>query len=376
MVHHKPTYLAQASATGQDAVEEVCAQLAHDSELTIFFLSSDYDLDFVGEQLSDQFSGDVIGCTTAGVIGESGFERHGISAISLSKGLFTSKTWCFDSLYDFSERITEIKHHAEALTKREQRYGEQIFGIFFIDGLSMREEWVIAELFSVLGDIPVVGGSAGDDLEFHATQVLFEGAFRSGIATFTLVQAACPVSLFKFQHHEPTPERLVITSAEPDERLVHEINGVKAADAYAKLVGVERETLEQNPQLFSTHPLMLRAGNRYYLRSIQQIEEDGALRFFCAIDQGLVLRLGRSGQMVASLRKELERIEGQVGGAELILIFDCILRRTEFEQHGVDEEVGELLSTHRAVGFSTYGEQCDALHVNQTMVGVAFGRIP
>ena len=141
-------------------------------------------------------------------------------------------------------------------------------------------------------------------------------------------------------------------------------------------MGVERETLEQNPQLFSTHPLMLRAGNRYYLRSIQQIEEDGALRFFCAIDQGLVLRLGRSGQMVASLRKELERIEGQVGGAELILIFDCILRRTEFEQHGVDEEVGELLSTHRAVGFSTYGEQCDALHVNQTMVGVAFGRIP
>jgi hypothetical protein len=121
---------------------------------------------------------------------------------------------------------------------------------------------------------------------------------------------------------------------------------------------------------------MLRAGDRYYLRSIQQIEEDGSLRFFCAIDQGLVLRLGTSGHMLEALRAELEKLDEKVGGAELILVFDCILRRMEFEQHGIDDAVGQLLSKHHVVGFSTYGEQCDALHVNQTMVGVAFGRMP
>jgi hypothetical protein len=379
MVHqkteHTTTYLQQARATGKHGVEEACALLDPDNELTLVFLSSDYEASAASAYLSEYFSGRVIGCTTAGVVGADGFERHGVSAVGFSSGMFMSKTWCFDSLYDVSERIAEIQSYTEALSK-QNTHGLNIFGVFLIDGLSKREEWLVAELFAALGDIPIVGGSAGDDLEFQATRVLFDGELRTGIATFTLIQAACPISIVKFQHHEPTAKRLVITSADPDERLVHEINGMKAVDAYARLVGLDRESLARNPQTFSTHPLMLRAGDRYYLRSIQQIEEDGSLRFFCAIDQGLVLRLGTSGHMLEALRAELEKLDEKVGGAELILVFDCILRRMEFEQHGIDDAVGQLLSKHHVVGFSTYGEQCDALHVNQTMVGVAFGRMP
>ena len=35
--------------------------------------------------------------------------------------------------------------------------------------------------------------------------------------------------------------------------------------------------------------------------------------------------------------------------------------------------VSELLAANRVVGFSTYGEQFNAMHVNQTFTGVAIG---
>jgi hypothetical protein len=50
------------------------------------------------------------------------------------------------------------------------------------------------------------------------------------------------------------------------------------------------------------------------------------------------------------------------------------LRRLELEQRGLDGAVGAFLATQKVVGFSTYGEQFNALHVNQTFTGVALGR--
>ena len=39
----------------------------------------------------------------------------------------------------------------------------------------------------------------------------------------------------------------------------------------------------------------------------------------------------------------------------------------------MEVEVGRFLARHRVVGFCTYGEQYNAMHVNQTLVGVAIG---
>ena len=59
---------------------------------------------------------------------------------------------------------------------------------------------------------------------------------------------------------------------------------------------------------------------------------------------------------------------------EAILACDCVLRRMEAEEKQLTGRVSALLRAHRVVGFSTYGEQLNAMHVNQTMTGVAFYR--
>lgn len=73
--------------------------------------------------------------------------------------------------------------------------------------------------------------------------------------------------------------------------------------------------------------------------------------------------------MIGALDAEMDAYED----ADAILVFDCILRRLELEQDGLADQAGGILARHNAIGFSTYGEQFDALHVNQTMVGIAFG---
>lgn len=126
--------------------------------------------------------------------------------------------------------------------------------------------------------------------------------------------------------------------------------------------------------MFSTHPVVVRVGGKDYVRSIQRCGEDGSLTFFCAIDEGIVLTLAESRDMVANLEAEVDRLEGRLGELDLTLGFDCVLRRLESRQRALTAGVDSQLQRLRACGFATYGEQFGPMHVNQTLTGVAIGR--
>jgi hypothetical protein len=163
----------------------------------------------------------------------------------------------------------------------------------------------------------------------------------------------------------------VITEADPEHRQVFEIDGEPAAQAYAEILGLEVDQL--NPMVFSSHPVMLKIGGEYYVRSIQKVNEDGSLSFYCAIDNGLVLTVAKGVDLVQNLQQQLSEIETQIANPRLILGCDCILRRLEAQEKEVTENVSETLNGHNFIGFSTYGEQFNAVHVNQTLTGVAIG---
>src|ERR1019366_9921496 len=99
----------------------------------------------------------------------------------------------------------------------------------------------------------------------------------------------------------------------------------------------------------------------------------GSLAFYCAIEEGLVLTLGEVLDPVAPLEEGLRAVERTIGTPQLVLGCDCVLRRLEQERRGLDARIGELLASHQVLGFSTYGEQNNALHLNQTFAGVAIG---
>jgi len=102
------------------------------------------------------------------------------------------------------------------------------------------------------------------------------------------------------------------------------------------------------------------------VRSISQLGENNSLIFYCAIEEG-------HQNMVQQFNNALQKLSEPSNNIELILIFNCILRQLESKStdclQGMASEVG-VMSKH-VIGFDTYGEQWQGLHINQTMVALA-----
>nr|WP_281419275.1 FIST C-terminal domain-containing protein [Marinobacterium ramblicola] len=219
----------------------------------------------------------------------------------------------------------------------------------------------------------MIGGSAGDDLRFGETLVYHQGRFHANSAVMVLATTPLPFLTFKTQHFIPGEERLVVTEANPAERVVYEIDGYPATEEYARLVNVPADDLA--PDRFAASPVVVLIDGTDYVRSIQKANPDGSLTFYCAIEEGLVLRVARGVDLIENLRHRLLSVSEKLGTPQLVLACDCVLRGLEIRQRGLEQEVGQLLNDYRVVGFNTYGEQFGGVHVNQTLVGIAFGQV-
>lgn len=368
---------AQSSAVdARQAVRDFHAAVAQaDMALVIFFCSSAYDLDALAGEMRCLFAGvQVVGCTTAGEIGPAGCLEHSLSGASFCASSFSAVSGCIDRLQQF--KIAAGQPVAQELLQRLERQAPQAnadnsFALLLIDGLSVREEPVTRALQSALGGLPLAGGSAADGLNFGITHVYFEGRFFADCALLILVSTRLPFKLFKTQHFVATDERLVVTEANADRRIVKEINGLPAAREYARILGVDAREL--NPMRFAACPVVVMIDGTNYVRSIQKANPDGSLTFFCAIEEGLVLRVAKGVDLLENLTQAFAQVRADIGPPQLVLGCDCILRKLEMVQSHLMDRVGEVLMQNQVIGFNTYGEQFHGVHVNQTFVGIAIG---
>lgn len=344
-------------------------------ELVVFFCSSKYDLDILASEIHRLFAGiQIVGCTTAGEIGPTGCRKSGLAGAGLPKSSFTAVSGLLTDLQQFAvprgyafaqSQLTQL----ESLTQKSDSTNS--FAFMLIDGLSVREEIVSHTLQLGLNKIPIVGASAGDDLRFSKTHVYYDGCFYTDCAVMTIVTTHLPFKLFRTQHIDSTNKRMVVTEADVGKRIVKEIDGYLAADAYAKAIGVGIRDLTS--ELFAANPVVVLINGQEYVRSIQKVNDDASLTFYCAIDEGLVLRIAKPGDLKKTLKKQYEKIRAELGPPQLILTFDCIFRSLEINQKGLRSDIDQLFHANHVLGFCTYGEQLNGLHLNQTMTGIAIG---
>lgn len=368
---------AQSRATdARQAVREFHAGVAQpETALVVFFCSSQYDLDALADEMNRLFAGvKVVGCTTAGEIGPGAYCDFSLAGASFPAGSFTAVAGLFDHLQQFD--LSRGQAFANTLLQQleaqaPQSSAKDSFAFLLIDGLSVREEPVVRTFQNVLGKIPLVGGSAGDDLKFVRTWVFHDGVFHTDSAVLLLASTPLPFKTFKTQHFASDAERLVVTEAAPDLRTVNEINGLPAAEEYARVVGSRVDDL--GSLRFATSPVVVVIDGTDYVRSIQKANADGSLTFFCAIDEGLVLRVAHGEDLMDNLNRTFDALRAEIGPPQAVLACDCILRNLEITQGSLKDAVGDLFRRNNAVGFSTYGEQYGGVHVNQTLTGIAFG---
>ncbi len=369
-----PDGLQAAASSAPDAraaVAELADELKDlDAAFVLVFVADAYDLDAVAEALSASFGRvPVIGCTTAGEISPEGYASNSISAIAFPRRHFRMTSVAIDPLTGYS--VSRVIEGCRGLAAEfGATPGWRQMALMFSDGVAKQEDTLVAAIENGLAPVPVLGGSAGDNLAFRETRILHDGYFRSDAAVLALIETDFEFTEVCFDHFISGDQKMVVTAADPAERLVFEINAAPAAEEYARLIGVPVEKL--TPFVFAANPVLVRAGGRYHVRAIQQVEPNGALRFQSAIDLGLVLTLGKPLDIVDELDRELGRLCTNRRVPQLVLGFDCILRRLEIEQTGKSAEISAILARNKVIGFNTYGEQHHGMHVNQTFVGVAF----
>lgn len=367
------------AASVDEAVAELAAQLPSDVlALILVFLSPSYDPHHFIAEISRHFDDtEVCGCTTAGELAPDGWDENSVVALAFSRADFSAVVRPIFNLDSFrvedGRRIGgELRHELLRATPQVERGSP--FGLVLIDGLCRREEAVMSAIYASLDDIPVVGGSAGDGLRFEKTFVFFDGKAHSNAALLILLNTSLPFRVFKCDNFEPQAQKMVVTEADIENRTVRELNAEPAAQEYSRVVGIMDAKLD--PFSFASHPVLVRVGGAYYARSIQRVEPDGSLHFFCAIDEGMVLTAATSRSLVGAARETFADIRDQIGDVSLYIGFECLLRRLDAEQHQLARDMSELYRQNRVVGFHTYGEQFGSMHVNQTFTGVAIGRRP
>ncbi|MFV0384772.1 FIST N-terminal domain-containing protein [Paracoccus sp. (in: a-proteobacteria)] len=371
---HAPRYVSVSVSRQADAAPAVAEALRGiDLGATCFllaFVPVGLKLDEVARALEDGSAGvPVFGCTTAGAITPLGYENGALLLIAFPREHFRAASMLIAPLkpLPINSLTTELRSHA-ARFRPTARWNR--LALIFADGLSRQEELLVTMLETALGEVPIFGGSAGDDLAFHQTFVLHNGRFHRNAALLLLLETDLEFRGLGFDHFLPTDCQMVVTEAIPDERLVLEINGAPAALEYARLVG--RPVDQLSPQVFAENPILVRQNANYHVRAIHDAPGANALSFLGAIDDGLILTLGRGKEILQTLEAGLD-IRDQRGAApDFVLGFECVLRKLEIEQKRLSGPVSEVFRRRRVIGFNTYGEQHCGVHVNQTFVGVAF----
>ncbi|MEN5089072.1 nitric oxide-sensing protein NosP [Pseudomonas protegens] len=361
----------------QQVAQDLASQLLHPHlGFVLFFCSAEYPLQTLGPALQHSFGGiPLVGCTSAGEITPLGYGRNCVTAIGFDHRHFSIAAELIDqmehfSLIDAQQMVERLVGDCRSNTLAPIKGNS--FALTLLDGLSSREEMVLAALSAALGDIPHFGGSAGDDNYLTHTHVYFGGEFHSGAAVVVLVNTWLDFEVFTTHHILPREEKLVVTGADSALRRVYELNAEPAAEEYARLIGVPLAQLDH--RVFAANPLAVRINQHYYVRAVQQVHPDLSLSFYCAVENGIVLTAMTPGPLLPNLQQLFDGLQQRLGGLLLTIGCDCFLRRLELEDRGSLEQIGAFLREQRVMGFNTYGEQFNGMHINQTFTGVAIAR--
>lgn len=356
--------------TAREAAAQLASELsAPDLRGIVAFCSPRYDPVELGRALESSFSCPITAATAAQQLGPEGASVDCVVAAGLygdlrmSPYLISPLDRSMKCAYETAEAI---RHAAPAGP------GTRRFGLLLVNGDSAMEERLASMLYQSLDNVPFIGGTPSGSSSHPRSMVYHDGRFLADAAVFTLIETSTPFRPVLMNPTEATDTILVCTSADPETRRIDTLNGLPAAEAYARAIGKPIEALDD--QVFSLNPLMLRMGGRDYVRGVRAVNPDRSMTFWCAIDEGLVLRVGSAvPDPMGGGRQVMADSIRALGAVKLSLCLHSSMRRTALQMSGHAAMADELYRRMNVIGCVTRGEQFNAIHTSQTLVGVVLG---
>jgi len=352
----------------QQLVDQIYAEIHQDNEKLIMYFASAAQDNFedVSKRLADKFPKvEVVGCTTAGeIISGQGSVDGSITAISFGEDKVGEVAVFTVDLDELDQCVEEFKTFKIAFVNPSEI--EHYIGITLIDGNSLKEESLMDKLGNAAPELILVGGSAGDGMNFGTTYVAHNGKIMKHGAVIPVLRMKTKYAVIQTSSYKASNVNFTATKTSPEKRLIHEINGINAVEFYKRIVPAEVYDFG----VFATHPIGLEFdGGNAFVRSIKGFTDEGSLLLYCAVDQGTQLCLLEPIDIVEDMNNALVHGINEVGGSSGGIIFCCILQKIEISTLGKQDEFLKLLDGRNLAGFFTYGEHYFA-HMNQTLTGL------
>jgi hypothetical protein len=304
-------------------------------------------------ELAEQVPDNVILCSTAGEFTPKGYCDRALTGFQFDSG---------DA--EVVELLYPPVKSLEALKKAYQkvRNNKNAFAVLLCDGLSAMEEQIVTTFYFTEPDFKIVGGSAGDNLQFKETLIYIGKKRVHSVAIF--FDSKTKTQILKENLYVPMQKRLLVTDADPIRRIVRKFDNKPAATEYAALLGVSEKNL---PDYFMLNPLGRVIEGETYIASPMKVNSDKSITFYSQILPNTfvdILELADYNTVMKQTKSSI-RIN-----PSFALSINCILRSLYFIDKQMWPKVNEqLLSVcNNQTGFISYGEQYYRNHFNQTMV--------
>lgn len=227
------------------AVNDLMNQIQDKSSsvaLVMFFASVCYDFAELSKKISEKFpNSEVVGCSTSGEISSHGFTKNGIVLTTMicnqtrAKGVLVRGGAKFPMIE--KDRIVSAMSECGIRPGGTHR---DSFAITFINGLCNAEECMLSLLYAIVGDneFQVLGGSAGDDLQFDTTYASLNGEVVTDGGVIVFVKTSKKFTIQKENIFKPSGRKVVFTGVDTASRRLITIDNKPATTEYARAVGI------------------------------------------------------------------------------------------------------------------------------------------
>lgn len=315
-------------------------------------------LGFLKDSLPKDIS--IIGCTTAGEIANDGFHDSSITLVALTD----------DDIFDYQVSKIDLDKVEEGLVnhksniKLKEITGLNICSISLIDALKMKEEHFVEEYNKYL-DLPLIGGSAGDMMNFSNTYVFYNKEVLENHCMLCSIKFKHNINIVKIQNFDKIENsELIPTKVDEKNRVVYEFNGKPAVEEYLKKIQGDIKDIKD---IFFKHPIGLEIGNEIYVSSPQLIEGN-AIKFYSSIKANKPYSVLKESNILLNTLDGLTELmrNNNMKKIKGVLEVQCVLRnlsltdREKFYYNKIFNKIDHF-------GFISYGEQITK-HINQSSV--------
>ncbi len=328
--------------------------------LIILFVSPSYDLAAIASAASAAAGGaPVIGCSTAGEIGEGSAGSGRIIAIAMGgEGLYAQTSVGF-----FADGPAEAgRVAAQALVGLQ---GANRALILLSEGLAGYREAVVRAAYGVGGaSVQLVGGCAGDELSMTGTWQIHGDAVHMGAVVGAAIGSDGPIGVGVGHGWRRMGEPIVVT--ESDGQRISKLDDEPALDVYLRRAGAPPEAFEEGGQWQYTtllHPLGLPRPTGDEVRAVLGANFVERSLFCSDVPQGSVISMmeGDIESVLSGTEVACEEAIAGLGGAAPLgmVAFDCAARRTILGDEGMAREmdtIARYVGDLPVGGFYTYGE--------------------